>query len=56
MLERASLETFDKTKQTVAFRCAICRWKFRCPVEQLKRVICRACESRQGAEAVAQAQ
>jgi hypothetical protein len=42
-----NLDTFDRERRTVAIRCAICRWKFRAPVEQLTRVICRACESNQ---------
>jgi hypothetical protein len=44
--EDAALETFDKPRRTVAIRCYLCRWKFRCPVEQLNREICRACESK----------
>jgi hypothetical protein len=41
------LSTFDRERRTVSIRCAICRWKFRCSVEQLTRVICRTCESNQ---------
>jgi len=39
------LDTFDKTRTSVTLLCIVCRWKFRCPVEQLGRLYCRACES-----------
>ena len=38
------LDQFDKTRRTVSIQCAKCRWKFRCPVEQLQRIICHSCE------------
>lgn len=39
-----SLDTYDKKHRTISIPCAKCAWKFRCPVEQLQRVICHACE------------
>jgi hypothetical protein len=49
------LATFDLEKCTVSIQCAACRWKFRCPIEQLRRVMCSACESRFDAKETAQA-
>jgi hypothetical protein len=46
----------DRLQRTFSIQCASCRWKFRCPAEQLDRVICRACESRQDAAQAAQAE
>jgi hypothetical protein len=47
-------DTFDALNWSVSRRCLRCGWKFRCPLEQLNRLICRACESH--AEAATQAQ
>lgn len=44
-LTKADLITFDLEKRTVSIKCVVCRWRFRCPVEQLRRVMCHACES-----------
>lgn len=38
-------ETADKFGRSWSQRCLRCRWKFRCPVEQLDREFCRACQS-----------
>ena len=46
--------TFDLERRTVSFRCIVCRWKFRCPVEQIGRIICYPCESVRNAEATTQ--
>lgn len=47
------IETFDKQRQSVSLRCIVCKWKFRCPIEQLGRLYCRRCQS--NAEEAAQA-
>lgn len=39
------METLDRSQQSISIRCARCRWAFRCPIEQLRRTTCRACES-----------
>lgn len=48
-------DNFDKERRTVSLPCIVCGWKFRCPVEQLGRVLCRACESEHDAKATARA-
>jgi uncharacterized C2H2 Zn-finger protein len=47
---------FDKQRRTTSLRCPRCGWKFRCPTDQLTRVLCRACESQRGDEKPAQTQ
>lgn len=55
MTDRIEPETFDKCERTVSIRCQRCRWKFRCPVEQVERVLCRSCEGVTDAKATTQA-
>ena len=50
-----ALQTYDLEKRSQSFRCLFCKWKFRCPVEQIGRIICRSCESIRDAETAAQA-
>jgi hypothetical protein len=44
------VESYDRERRTVALRCVKCRWKFRCPVTQLGRVYCWACDSNERAK------
>jgi predicted Zn-ribbon and HTH transcriptional regulator len=44
------IKNADRQGRTFSIRCELCGWKFRCPVEQLSRVACRACESQHVSE------
>jgi hypothetical protein len=39
-------DTFDKLNWSLSRQCERCGWKFRCPLDQLQRTMCSACESK----------